>query len=176
MHYSSLFRYCFYRSTIVPTPGTSWKFNTLVYYLLLQIILIDKPAHSGSMGPHASIISESEICITALYLLCLPSYTAVRIQNCLKSTSVIKVATVKNMIVPRTSIIVWNWSIHCPSLSTHHTAVQIKNCLESTSVIKVAAMKNTDNFRYAKEAITCNHQINAFYCQQRWMEHKGRHW
>jgi len=24
-----------------------------------------------------------------------------------------------------------------------------------------------DNFRYAKEAITCNHQINAIHCQQR---------
>jgi len=28
-------------------------------------------------------------------------------------------------------------------------------------------MKNPDNFYYAKEAITCNHQINTFRCQQR---------
>ena len=27
-------------------------------------------------------------------------------------------------------------------------------------------------FHYAKEAIICNHQINTFHCQQRWMEHK----
>ena len=26
------------------------------------------------------------------------------------------------------------------------------------------------------EAITCNHQINTFHCQQRRMEHKGGHW
>jgi len=55
----------------------------------------------------------------------------------------------------------------CQLCSTHYTAVQIKNCLKSTSLIKVATMKNTDDFRYAKEAITCNHQINAFHCQQR---------
>ena len=51
--------------------------------------------------------------------------------------------------------------------STCYTAVQIKNCLKSTSVIKVATMKNTDDFCYTKEAITCNHQINAIHCQQR---------
>jgi len=34
-----------------------------------------------------------------------------------RSTSVIKVATMKNTIVPRTPVIVWNWSIHCPYLS-----------------------------------------------------------
>jgi len=33
-----------------------------------------------------------------------------------------------------------------------------------------------DDFRYAKEAIMCNHQINAFHCQQRWIKHKGGHW
>ena len=38
--------------------------------------------------------------------------------------------------------------------STHYTAVQIKNCLKCTSVIKVATMKNTNDFHYAKEAIT----------------------
>ena len=32
---------------------------------------------------------------------------------------------------------------------------------------EVATMKNTDNSPYAMEAITCNHQINAFHCQQR---------
>jgi len=67
--------------------------------------------------PHASIISESEVSITVLCLLCSPRYTAVRIKNCSKSTPVIKVATMKNTMLPRTPVIVWNWSIHYPSLS-----------------------------------------------------------
>ena len=58
------------------------------------------------------------------------------------------------------------------SVSYVYTAVRIKNCLKSTSV---ATMKNMDNFHWAKEAMTCNHQINAFHHQQRWMEHKGGH-
>ena len=43
-------------------------------------------------------------------------------------------------------------------------------------VHKVATMKNMDDFHYAVEAIMCNHLINAFHCQQRWMEHKGQYW
>ena len=43
-------------------------------------------------------------------------------------------------------------------------------------------MKSTDDFsddflmisHYTKEAIIYNHQINAFHCQQRWMEHTGK--
>jgi len=81
------------------------------------------------MNPHiphqkvllASIMSESEISITVVCLLqgavCSPRYTAVWIKNCLKSTSVIKVAAMKNTMVPHAPVIVWNWSIHCPSLS-----------------------------------------------------------
>ena len=66
-----------------------------------------------------------------------------------------KVSTVKNTFVLCASI-------HCPSLSatvcsTRYTAVRIKNCLKSSSVIKLATMKNMDNFRYTKEAITCNY-------------------
>ena len=53
------------------------------------------------MTARASIISESEVSITALCLLCSPRYTTVRIKNCSKSMSVIKVATARNMIVPR---------------------------------------------------------------------------
>ena len=63
------------------------------------------------------IISESEVSITVLCLLCSPRYTAVWIKNCSKSTSAITVATMKNMMVPRTPVIIWNWSIHCHSLS-----------------------------------------------------------
>jgi len=47
-------------------------------------------------------------------MLCSPHYTAVQI----KSTSVIKVATMKlNMMVPIAQVIIWNWSVLCPSLS-----------------------------------------------------------
>jgi len=69
------------------------------------------------MVTRPSIISESEVFITVLFLLCLPCYTAVQIKNCSKSTVVITVATMKNTMVPRAPLIVWNWSIHCPSLS-----------------------------------------------------------
>jgi len=41
---------------------------------------------------------------------------------------------------------------------------------------QVVTMKKPMISRYVKEAITCNHQINAFRCQQRWMEQKGGHW
>jgi len=57
----------------------------------------------------------------------------------------------------------------CQLCSTRYAAVRIKKCLKNTSVIKVATMKNTDNFSLRKEAITCNHQINAIHCQQRWI-------
>ena len=57
--------------------------------------------HKVVMVAHASIISESEVSITVFGLLCSPHYTAVQIKNCSKSTSVIKVAMMRNMMVPR---------------------------------------------------------------------------
>jgi len=66
--------------------------------------------HKIVMVARASIISESEVSIMVLCLLCSLHYTAVRIKNCSKSTSVIKVATMKNMMVPRAPV------IHYPSL------------------------------------------------------------
>jgi len=66
----------------------------------------------------ASIISESEVSITSLCLLCSPSYTAVQIKNYSKITSAIKVAVVKNTIMPRAQFSSENRSIHCPSLSS----------------------------------------------------------
>ena len=45
------------------------------------------PHHNLLMIARASIISESEISITVLCLLCSPHNTAVRIKNCSKSTS-----------------------------------------------------------------------------------------
>jgi len=41
-------------------------------------------------------------------------YTGVRIKNCLKSTSV---TTIKKHDGATPPAIIWNWSIHCPSLS-----------------------------------------------------------
>jgi len=73
--------------------------------------------HKVVMVVRASIISESEVSITVLSLLYSPHYTAARTKNCSKSTSVISVATIKNTMMPHAPVIVWNWSIHCPSLS-----------------------------------------------------------
>jgi len=73
--------------------------------------------HKVEMVAHASIISENEVSITVLCLLCSPCYIAVRIKNCSKSMSVIAVATMKSTMVTRAPVIVWNRSIHCPSLS-----------------------------------------------------------
>ena len=74
------------------------------------------------MITHASIISESES-ITILCLLCSSHYTAVRIKNCSKSTSVITVATMKNMMVLHAPGIIWKWSIHCPAQSALHSSM-----------------------------------------------------
>jgi len=51
------------------------------------------------MVPRASIMSESEVSITVLCLLCSPRWTAVRIKNCSKSMRAIKVTIMKNMMV-----------------------------------------------------------------------------
>ena len=59
---------------------------------------------------------ESEVSIIVLCQLCSPHCTAVRIKNCLKGTSVIKIVW-KIRMVPHTPVIVWNVSIHYPSLS-----------------------------------------------------------
>jgi len=88
--------------------------------------------------------------------------------------SAITVATMKNTMVPRALVInVWNQSIHCLSLldllhSSMNQVVFEKHLCNKSS--------HYENSLRAKEAMTCNHQINAFHCQQRWMEHKGGHW
>ena len=51
------------------------------------------------MVPHPNFINyrlKSEVSITLRCRLCSTHYTAIRIKNCLKSTSAIKVATMKN--------------------------------------------------------------------------------
>ena len=54
------------------------------------------PHHNVVTIVHASIISESEVSITVPCLLGSARYTAVRIKKCLKSTSALEVATMKN--------------------------------------------------------------------------------
>jgi len=82
------------------------------------------PHHKVVLIPRASILSDSEVSITVLFLLFSPYYTAVRISNCSKSTYVIKVATMKNMIVPHapfeTEVSI---SLLCQLFSTCYIAV-----------------------------------------------------
>ena len=77
----------------------------------------------------------------------------------------------RNMMVPRplqlSSETEVSIALLCQQCSTCYTAVRIKKCLKSTSVLKVATMKIRMISHHAREAITCNHQINAFHCQQR---------
>jgi len=76
------------------------------------------PHHKVVMVARTSIIiSKSEVSITVLCLLCSTRYTAVQIKNCSKTTSVITVVTMKITMVSHAPVIIWNWSIHCPSLS-----------------------------------------------------------
>jgi len=100
--------------------------------------------------PRASIIPESEVSITVLCLLCSPCYISVRIRNCWKSMSVIRVATTKNTIVPRAPETEVSIALLCQLCSIRYTAVRIRNCLKSTSIIKVTTMKSTDDFSLRK--------------------------
>ena len=102
-------------------PYSSWKFLIFLYTSLLTFfadnIIIDwlmNPCIPVVRVACASIINEREVSITVLCLQCSPCYTAVRIKNCSKSMSIITVATT---MVLHTPLIVWNWTIHCPSLS-----------------------------------------------------------
>ena len=88
---------------------SSWKFLTfslLIFFANSNIDWLMNPHIPHHKVPLTSIISESEVSITVLCLLCSPCYTAVQIKNCLKSTSVIKVATTKNTMVLRAPLIV----------------------------------------------------------------------
>jgi len=110
------------------------------------------------MIPCASIISESEVSIAAPCLLCSPSYTAVRIKNCLKSTSVIKVAIMKNKMVLHAPVIVWSWSIHCPSLSAMIDllhSITNQELFEKRSCNQVATMKKYWRFLVTQRKPSC---------------------
>ena len=56
-----------------------------------------KERNSGTHPNYINYHLKSEVSITLRCWLCSTRYTAVRIKNCLKSTSAIKIATMKNM-------------------------------------------------------------------------------
>jgi len=130
--------------------------------------------------PCSSIISESEVSITILCLLCSTCYTAVRIKNCSKSTSIIKLATMKNTMLPRTRVIVWNWSIHFPSLSAVFDSLH--SSMNQELFEKHLCNKSNHDEKYGRFLVTqrkpshATTELTLFTVQQRWMEHKGGHW
>ena len=85
-------------------PYSSWKFLYLFLNFFLQIIIIvtGEPMHTASKERNGvarpSYINhplKSEVSITFRCQLCSTCYIAVRTKNCSKSTSAIKVATMK---------------------------------------------------------------------------------
>ena len=62
--------------------------------LCCQLCRIPKE-RNGAVRPNYCL--KSEVSIPLCYQLCSTHYTAVQIENCLKSTSTIKIATMKNM-------------------------------------------------------------------------------
>ena len=57
---------------------------------------IPKERNSAARPNHINYRLKSEVSVTLRCRLCSTHYTAVRIKNCLKSTSAIKIATMKN--------------------------------------------------------------------------------
>ena len=58
---------------------------------------IPKERNRATRPSHVNYRLKSEVSITLRCRLCSTHYTAVQIKNCLKSTSVIEIATMKNM-------------------------------------------------------------------------------
>ena len=79
-------------------------------------------------------------------------------QELFKNTSVIKVATMKNMdgsscphlcqLLSESEVSIMLLFLLC---STYCISVKIKNCSKSTSVIKIASMKIWNNFHYERK-------------------------
>ena len=84
--------------------------------------------------------------------LCSTHYTAVRIKNCLKSTSETQKKGLRWCRTPQLCKLSSEREVYitfrCWLCSTRHTAVRIKSYSKSTSAIEVATMKNTDDFHY----------------------------
>jgi len=71
----------------------------------------------------------------------------------------------KNTTVPHAPVIVW---IHYPSLSAMFNSLHSSTNQELFEKHLCNKSSYHEKYsRYAKEAIMCNHQINAFHCQQR---------
>jgi len=140
-------------NAVCRTPNIMYLFVNFFCKLTFRIITI--------MIARASIISENEVSITVLCLLCSPRYTAVQIKNYSKSMSVIKVATARNTIVPRapqlSSETEVSIALLCQLCSTCYTQEVFEKHLRIVTTMKIRAIS-----RNAKKAITCNHQINAF--------------
>ena len=107
------------------------------------------PHHKVVMVPHASIISESEVSITVLCLLCSSHYTAVQIEKHVYNQCN-HYEKYDGRMLQLSSEAELSIALLCQLCSTCYTIVRIKNCLKSTFEIMVATMRNTDNFSLCK--------------------------
>ena len=138
VHYSACFSallcvyFCLY---------SSLKFLILYYTCLLTFIANSNiewlmsphiPHHNVVMVPRTWIISESEVSITVIRLLCSSCCMVVQIKNCSKRTSIVKVATTTNTMVRHASQLLSETEVSiallCQLCSTCYTAVRIKKC------------------------------------------------
>ena len=110
----------------------------------------------------SGLISESEVSITILCLLCSPHYTAVRIKNCSKSMSVIQSShREKYDSAARPSY----RSIHCPSLSAMFDSLHSSTNQEVFE--KHFCIKSSHYEKYGRFLVT----QGSHHVQQ-----KGGHW
>jgi len=128
---------------------------------------IIEPMHSASYSAHLNYIWEWSIHYVSLSAMFTPLHSSTNQELfekyvCNQSNHYENTMGLRAHLSSETEVLI---AFLCQLFSTRYRVVRIKNCLKSTSVIKVATMKNMDDFRYAKEAITCNRQINAFHCQ-----------
>ena len=115
---------------------------------------------------HASITSDGEVSITVLFCYVHPHYTAVRINNCSKGTSVIKVATIKKYDCAARPIYHLKLKYPIPfSVSYFQLVIHSSTNQELFEKHPCSHYEKYGRFRYAlKEAIS---QFNTFHCQQR---------
>ena len=178
VHYSACFS-AFLR--IYFRPYSSWKFLIFKCTCLLtffHMVILKCILHHNC--ERLNYIWEQSIHCCSLFAMFTPLHSSTNQELFEKHVRNQSSHCKKYDSAARPPVIVWNWSIHCLSLSAMldllHSSVN-QEVFKKHLCNKVATMKNTDNFLLrAKEAITCNHQINAFHCLQRWMEHKGGHW
>jgi len=106
-----------------------------------------------------------------LCMLCSPQYTAVQIKNCSRSTSV--VATMQKYNGATCSS--YNLKLKYPLPNSLHSRTN-QELFEKYLCNQSSHYEKYGWFLLRKEANMCNHQINTFHCQQRWIKHKGGHW